>query len=103
MIHVSNLWLFKMWLLICSCTMPDFFWYLFMQVQCGDAELVRKIDEKIDQFIDRVEKHPNKKNQVHWLPQSLTFFTCSILDSFLFKDHVRVKIGFNMFNLVKHK
>ncbi|GKE38418.1 hypothetical protein Tco_1461823, partial [Tanacetum coccineum] len=33
-------------------------------VQCGDAELEKKEDEKIDQFIDRVEKHPNKKNQV---------------------------------------
>ncbi|CAA2978085.1 autophagy-related 101 [Olea europaea subsp. europaea] len=33
-------------------------------VQCGDMELERKIDEKIDQFIDRVEKHPNKKNQI---------------------------------------
>ncbi|XP_057481268.1 autophagy-related protein 101-like [Actinidia eriantha] len=33
-------------------------------VQCGDVELEKKIDEKIDQFIDRVEKHPNKKNQI---------------------------------------
>ncbi|KAL0396673.1 UNVERIFIED_CONTAM: Autophagy-related protein [Sesamum calycinum] len=33
-------------------------------VQCGDVELERKIDEKIDQFIDKVEKHPNKKNQI---------------------------------------
>ncbi|PIN02634.1 hypothetical protein CDL12_22985 [Handroanthus impetiginosus] len=33
-------------------------------VQCGDAELERKVDEKIDQFIDRVEKHPNKKTQI---------------------------------------
>ncbi|XP_073293920.1 autophagy-related protein 101-like isoform X1 [Primulina huaijiensis] len=33
-------------------------------VQCGDMEVERKIDEKIDQFIDRVEKHPNKKNQI---------------------------------------
>ncbi|KAG6396213.1 hypothetical protein SASPL_142357 [Salvia splendens] len=33
-------------------------------VQCGDVELERKIDEKIEQFIDRVEKHPNKKNQI---------------------------------------
>ncbi|KAK4488358.1 hypothetical protein RD792_004117 [Penstemon davidsonii] len=33
-------------------------------VQCGDVELDRKIDDKIDQFIDRVEKHPNKKNQI---------------------------------------
>ncbi|CAK9160899.1 unnamed protein product [Ilex paraguariensis] len=27
-------------------------------------ELEKKIDEKIDQFIDKVEKHPNKKNQI---------------------------------------
>ncbi|KAI8007817.1 Isocitrate dehydrogenase [NADP] [Camellia lanceoleosa] len=30
-------------------------------VQCGDVEFEKKIDEKIDQFIDRVEKHPSKK------------------------------------------
>ncbi|CAI9110100.1 OLC1v1010067C3 [Oldenlandia corymbosa var. corymbosa] len=33
-------------------------------VQCGDVEVEKKIDEKIDQFIDKVEKHPNKKNQI---------------------------------------
>ncbi|XP_058069281.1 autophagy-related protein 101-like [Magnolia sinica] len=33
-------------------------------VQCGDAELEKKIDEKIDQFIGWVEKHPNKKSQI---------------------------------------
>ncbi|XP_042019827.1 autophagy-related protein 101-like isoform X1 [Salvia splendens] len=33
-------------------------------VQCGDVELERKTDEKIEQFIDRAEKHPNKKNQI---------------------------------------
>ncbi|KAL6572904.1 hypothetical protein OROHE_002380 [Orobanche hederae] len=40
------------------------FRYAIAAVQCGDVELERKIDEKIDQFIDRVEKHPNKKNQI---------------------------------------
>ncbi|KAK9285151.1 hypothetical protein L1049_024336 [Liquidambar formosana] len=33
-------------------------------VQCGDVELEKKIDEKIDQFIAWVEKHPNKKSQI---------------------------------------
>uniref|UniRef100_A0A161ZMM9 Autophagy-related protein 101 n=1 Tax=Daucus carota subsp. sativus TaxID=79200 RepID=A0A161ZMM9_DAUCS len=33
-------------------------------VQCADAELEKKIDEKIGQFIDRVDKHPNKKTQI---------------------------------------
>ncbi|CAL5367087.1 unnamed protein product [Camellia sinensis] len=33
-------------------------------VQCGDVELEKKIDEKIGQFIDKVEKHPSKKNQI---------------------------------------
>ncbi|XAR60218.1 hypothetical protein NMG60_11033491 [Bertholletia excelsa] len=33
-------------------------------VQCGDVELEKKIDEKIEQFVDRVEKHANKKNQI---------------------------------------
>ncbi|KAI8005424.1 Phenylalanine--tRNA ligase alpha subunit, cytoplasmic [Camellia lanceoleosa] len=31
------------------------------EVQCGDVEFEKKIDEKIGQFIDRVEKHPSKK------------------------------------------
>ncbi|XP_058228500.1 autophagy-related protein 101 isoform X1 [Rhododendron vialii] len=33
-------------------------------VQCGDLDLEKKIEEKIDQFIDRAEKHPNKKYQM---------------------------------------
>ncbi|KAG9440748.1 hypothetical protein H6P81_020913 [Aristolochia fimbriata] len=33
-------------------------------VQCGDPELEKKIEEKIDQFIGWVEKHPNKKSQI---------------------------------------
>ncbi|KAL6222525.1 hypothetical protein ACLB2K_003584 [Fragaria x ananassa] len=33
-------------------------------VQCGDLDLEKKIDEKIEQFISWVEKHPNKKSQV---------------------------------------
>lgn len=33
-------------------------------VQCGDVELEKKIDEKIDQFILWVEKHPYKKSQI---------------------------------------
>ncbi|GMH14764.1 hypothetical protein Nepgr_016605 [Nepenthes gracilis] len=33
-------------------------------VQCGDVELENKIDEKIDQFIYWLEKHPNKKSQI---------------------------------------
>lgn len=33
-------------------------------VQCGDFEIEKKIDEKIEQFIGWVEKHPNKKSQI---------------------------------------
>lgn len=33
-------------------------------VQCGDLELEKKIEEKIDQFVNWVEKHPNKKSQM---------------------------------------
>ncbi|KAK9168977.1 hypothetical protein Syun_001117 [Stephania yunnanensis] len=33
-------------------------------VQCGVAEVEKKIEEKIDQFISWVEKHPNKKSQI---------------------------------------
>lgn len=33
-------------------------------VQCGDAEVEKKIEEKIDQFIGWIEKHPNKKSQI---------------------------------------
>ena len=40
-------------------------------MQCGDFELEKKIDEKIEQFISWVEKHPNKKSQVCNLPMTL--------------------------------
>ncbi|GKU94667.1 hypothetical protein SLEP1_g8127 [Rubroshorea leprosula] len=33
-------------------------------VQCGDAEIEKKIREKIEEFISWVEKHPNKKSQI---------------------------------------
>lgn len=33
-------------------------------MQCGEVELEKKIEEKIEQFICWVEKHPNKKSQV---------------------------------------
>lgn len=33
-------------------------------VQCGEVELEKKIDEKIEQFVCWVEKHPNKKSQI---------------------------------------
>ncbi|XP_022775228.1 autophagy-related protein 101-like isoform X1 [Durio zibethinus] len=33
-------------------------------VQCGDVELEKKIDEKIEHFVSWVEKHPNKKSQI---------------------------------------
>jgi len=33
-------------------------------VQCGLPELEKEVDEKIDQFIAWVEKHPNRKSQV---------------------------------------
>ncbi|KAL2533123.1 Uncharacterized protein Adt_06474 [Abeliophyllum distichum] len=42
-------------------------------VQCGEVKLERKIDERIDQFIDRLEKLPHKKNQVHGLATSWSF------------------------------
>ncbi|KAK8923699.1 hypothetical protein KSP39_PZI019441 [Platanthera zijinensis] len=38
-------------------------------VQCGDSDLEKKIEEKIDQFMIWVEKHPNRKCQV-----SLSFY-----------------------------
>eukprot|EP00252_Welwitschia_mirabilis_P012443 TRINITY_DN27508_c0_g1_i2.p1 TRINITY_DN27508_c0_g1~~TRINITY_DN27508_c0_g1_i2.p1 ORF type:complete len:216 (-),score=42.98 TRINITY_DN27508_c0_g1_i2:30-677(-) len=33
-------------------------------VQCGDVELEKKIEEKVDQFVNWVEKHPNRKSQI---------------------------------------
>ncbi|KAK7268697.1 hypothetical protein RIF29_21403 [Crotalaria pallida] len=33
-------------------------------VQCGEVELEKKIDEKIEQFVCWVEKHPNKKSRI---------------------------------------
>ena len=45
-------------------TKPSGLRILFVQVQCGDAEVEKKIEEKIDEFINKVEKHPNRKSQV---------------------------------------
>ncbi|CAE6263256.1 unnamed protein product [Arabidopsis arenosa] len=33
-------------------------------VQCGEIEVEKKIDEKIEQFVNWIEKHPNKKSQI---------------------------------------
>ncbi|XVE82730.1 hypothetical protein DITRI_Ditri16bG0029700 [Diplodiscus trichospermus] len=33
-------------------------------VQCGDVEIEKKIDDKIEHFISWIEKHPNKKSQI---------------------------------------
>ncbi|XP_010547510.1 PREDICTED: autophagy-related protein 101 [Tarenaya hassleriana] len=33
-------------------------------VQCGEIEVEKKIDEKIEQFMSWVDKHPNKKSQI---------------------------------------
>lgn len=33
-------------------------------VQCGDTELEKKIEEKVEQFCSWAEKHPNKKGQI---------------------------------------
>ncbi|KAL6623149.1 hypothetical protein ACP70R_018256 [Stipagrostis hirtigluma subsp. patula] len=40
----------------------DFFEITY--VQCGLPELEKEVDEKIDQFIAWVEKHPNRRSQV---------------------------------------
>ncbi|KAI9113428.1 hypothetical protein K1719_015355 [Acacia pycnantha] len=32
--------------------------------QCGEDELEKKVDDKIEQFMSWVEKHPNKKSQI---------------------------------------
>ncbi|KAL6969882.1 hypothetical protein U1Q18_029596 [Sarracenia purpurea var. burkii] len=53
-----------------------------LAVQCGDVELEKKIDEKIDQFIDKVEKQPNKKNQVCRLPLSANINIVTLIVSF---------------------
>ncbi|KAI8002155.1 V-type proton ATPase subunit C, partial [Camellia lanceoleosa] len=45
---------------ICNGAMQ--LWGAWLQVQCGDVELEKKIDEKIGQCIDRVGKHSSKKN-----------------------------------------
>lgn len=35
-----------------------------IQAQCGDANVEKTVEEKIDQFYTWVEKHPRKKGQV---------------------------------------
>ncbi|XP_050208411.1 autophagy-related protein 101 isoform X3 [Mercurialis annua] len=44
--------------------LSDEFCLFRVKVQCGDIEVEKKIDEKIEQFISWVEKHPNKKSQI---------------------------------------
>ena len=36
-----------------------------MQVQCGDASVETKIEDKINQLYAWVEKHPGKRGQVN--------------------------------------
>uniref|UniRef100_A0A2P2KGC2 Autophagy-related protein 101 n=1 Tax=Rhizophora mucronata TaxID=61149 RepID=A0A2P2KGC2_RHIMU len=38
--------------------------FFISKVQCGDIDVEKKIDEKIEQFINWVDKHPNKKSQI---------------------------------------
>ncbi|OAY84629.1 autophagy-related protein 101-like [Ananas comosus] len=33
-------------------------------VQCGDPEIEKKIEDKIDEFINKVDKHPNRRSQI---------------------------------------
>lgn len=37
---------------------------IVMKVQCGVAEVEKEIEEKINEFITKVSKHPNRRNQV---------------------------------------
>ncbi|KAG6514036.1 hypothetical protein ZIOFF_024375 [Zingiber officinale] len=61
----------------------------FLQVQCGDHELDKKIEEKTDQLIAWVEKHPNKKSQLwvlNHLPIHVTYLKVSSgMSSMLFE------------------
>jgi hypothetical protein len=50
-------------------------------VQCGDAELENKIDEKIEQYIGWVEKHPNKKSQVCGSPVVISDHVIGYVDN----------------------
>ncbi|XP_024030919.1 autophagy-related protein 101 isoform X1 [Morus notabilis] len=52
-------------------------------VQCGDLEIEKKIDEKIEQFISWVEKHPNKKSQI-----CLSFYEVKNKQAFLFTHKI---------------
>lgn len=52
-------------------------------VQCGDRDLEKTVEEKIDLFVAWVEKHPNKKGQVclsfyETRNKSLTWFTSKV-------------------------
>ncbi|KAK6939951.1 Autophagy-related protein 101, partial [Dillenia turbinata] len=53
-----------------------------LRVQCGDVDHEKKIDEKIDQFIGWVEKHPDKKSQVCYLVSLLWTFTVTEVENF---------------------
>lgn len=52
-----------------------FLFFLLSQVQCGEIEVEKKIDETIEHFISWIEKHPNKKSQVFSFPFTLYQYT----------------------------
>ena len=62
----------------CDCALVLIFLPHFpalSQVQCGEIEVEKKIDETIEHFISWIDKHPNKKSQVSPFPFTLYLYT----------------------------
>ncbi|KAK1587639.1 hypothetical protein Q3G72_015208 [Acer saccharum] len=73
-----------------SCAAKDIDLELFeiTYVQCGDVEVEKKIDEKIEQFISRVEKHSNKKSLVAIRLDLEKLLSCTQLHKVIYRRNV---------------
>jgi hypothetical protein len=62
------------------------------QVQCGEIEVEKNIDEMIEQFSNWIEKHPNKKSQVYTDNKCLISISLTVNHIF----HTLLKQGLNV-------
>lgn len=53
---------------------------IIMKVQCGVPEVEKEIEEKINEFITKVSKHPNRRNQVNFQINIVTYEINSFLN-----------------------
>ncbi|KAJ3670116.1 hypothetical protein LUZ60_010440 [Juncus effusus] len=68
-------------------------------VQCGVADVEKEIEEKIDEFIHKVKKHPNRRSQI-----CVSFFETKQAAWFSNKsDRIYFERWFINLNIINHK